>query len=75
MEKSILRGTGGFDKGRRMPCRAVVDFRIPLNVKVKAGVWTVWLPVQLSGAACDARIIPVSTYTVVAGIGDQAEVN
>lgn len=48
---------------------------IPLNMKVKADVWTVWLSVQLSVAACNARIIPVSTYTVLARIGDQGEFN
>lgn len=48
---------------------------IPLNMKVKADKWTVWLSVQLSGAACNARIIPFPTYTVLTRIGDQTEVN
>lgn len=48
---------------------------IPLNVNVQADVWTVWLSVQPSGAACSARIILVSTYTVMVRISDQAEVN
>jgi len=53
----------------------VEELPIPLNMKVKADVGTVWLSVQPSGAACNAGIIPVSAYAVLARIGDQAEVN